>query len=124
MRKNLLTLILALIASFGLKAQVTTSSLAGLVTDTNGEALVGATVVAIHTPSGTTYGAATRSDGHYVIPGMRIGGPYKVTISFIGYKGQEVQDVYLSLGVAANINAKLIEETTELNEIIVSGSKE
>jgi len=123
MRKILLTLGLALIASVGLYAQVTTSSLTGIVTDTNGEALVGATIVATHTPSGTTYGTATRADGRYVIPGMRIGGPYTVTISFIGYKGQEVQDVYLSLGVAANINAKLIEETTQLNEIIVSGVK-
>ena len=93
MRKILLTLGLALIASLGLFAQVSTSSLTGLVTDTQGEALVGATVVATHTPSGTTYGTATRTDGRYVIPGMRIGGPYTVTISFIGYKGQEVQDV-------------------------------
>jgi hypothetical protein len=123
MRKILLILGLLMAASLGLMAQVTTSSLTGLVTDTDGGALVGATVVATHTPSGTTYGTATRADGRYVIPGMRIGGPYTVTISFIGYKGQEVQDVYLSLGVAANINAKLIEETTQLNEIIVSGVK-
>lgn len=123
MRKILLTLGMVLIATFGLFAQVTTSSLTGLVSDTKGEPLVGATVVATHTPSGTTYGTATRTDGRYVIPGMRIGGPYTVKVSFIGYKGQETQDVYLSLGVAANINAKLEDESTQLNEIIVSGVK-
>lgn len=123
MRKILLTMGLAFIASLGLYAQVTTSSLAGVVTDSKGEALVGATVVATHTPSGTTYGAATRADGRYTIPGMRIGGPYTVKISFVGYKDQEVQEVYLSLGVAANINGKLEDASTELAEVIVSGAK-
>jgi len=123
MRKILLTLSLALIATLGLRAQVTTSSLAGLITDNKGEALVGATIVATHTPSGTTYGTAARNDGRYVIPGMRIGGPYTVKISFVGYKEQVVTDVYLSLGVAANVNAKLEDESTELAEIIVSGVK-
>ncbi len=123
MRKILLTMSLVFIASLGLYAQVTTSSLTGAVTDSKGEALVGATVVATHTPSGTTYGAATRTDGRYTIPGMRIGGPYTVKVSFVGYKDQEVQEVYLSLGVAANINAKLEDASTELAEIIVSGAK-
>ena len=123
MRKILLTLSLALIASLGLQAQVTTSSLSGIVTDTKGEGLVGATVVATHTPSGTTYGAAARIDGRYTIPGMRVGGPYTVKISFVGYKEQMVTDVYLSLGVAANVNAKLADESTQLDEIIVSGAK-
>ncbi len=123
MRKILLTLSLALMASLGLQAQVTTSSLSGLVTDSKGDALVGATVVATHTPSGTTYGSAARNDGRYTIPGMRIGGPYTVKISFVGYKEQVVTDVYLSLGVAANVNAKLADESTQLEEIIVSGAK-
>ncbi len=119
MRKILLTLSLALIASLGLKAQVTTSSLSGIVTDSKGEGLVGATVVATHTPSGTTYGTAARNDGRFTIPGMRVGGPYTIKVSFVGYKEQVFQDVYLSLGVAANINAKLVDESTQLEEIIV-----
>ena len=123
MRKILLSLSLALIASLGLQAQVTTSSLSGIVTDSKGEALVGATIVATHTPSGTTYGSAARNDGRYTIPGMRIGGPYTVKISFVGYKEQIVTDVYLSLGVAANVNAKLAEDINQLEEIIVSGAK-
>lgn len=123
MRKILLTFSLTIISICGLYAQVTTSSLSGLVTDSKGEALIGATVVAVHTPSGTSYGAATRADGRYTIPGMRIGGPYTVKISFVGYKDQTYQDVYLSLGVAANINATLADASTELEEVIVSGVK-
>lgn len=121
MRKILLLLIFGLAVSGAAIAQVTTSSLAGLVTDSEGAALPGANVTATHTPSGTTYGSATRPDGRYTIPGMRIGGPYTVKISFVGYKEHVVQEVYLSLGVAANINATLELASTELQEIVVSG---
>lgn len=123
MRKILLTLSLAILCVGGLYAQVTTSSLSGSVTDSKGEPLPGATVVAVHTPSGTNYGAATRADGRYTIPGMRVGGPYTVKISFVGYKDQTFQDVFLSLGVAANVNAILSDQSTELEEVVVSGVK-
>lgn len=124
MRKTLLlAMLLLLVAAGSTFAQVTTSSIAGLVTDANGNALPGANVVATHTPSGTTYGSVTMSDGRYRIPGMRVGGPYTVKISFVGYKEQEIQEVYLSLGVTANVNAKLEDASTELQEVVVSGVK-
>jgi hypothetical protein len=121
MRKILLSVSLVLLSAFALKAQITTSSLTGIVTDTKGETLVGASVVATHTPSGTTYGTATRTDGRYTIPGMRVGGPYTVKISFVGYKEQVFNDVYLNLGVATDLKASLVDESTELAEIVVSG---
>ena len=62
-------------------AQITTSALAGKVVDSNDEAVIGASVLVVHTPSGTQYGAITNLDGRYAIQGMRAGGPYKVTIS-------------------------------------------
>ncbi|MBQ5402061.1 MAG: carboxypeptidase regulatory-like domain-containing protein [Bacteroidales bacterium] len=65
-------------------AQVTTSSMNGLITDVEGEPLAGAAVIAVHTPSGTQYAAAANSDGRFVINGMRTGGPYTVEVSFIG----------------------------------------
>jgi hypothetical protein len=123
MRKILL--LIAVVFSAGAAyAQVTTSSLTGLVTDPSGEALPGANVVAIHTPSGTTYGSVTLSDGHYRIPGMRIGGPYTVKISFVGYKEQVVNDVFLSLNFAGTVNAKLADESTQLEEVVVSGEQD
>ncbi len=121
MRKILLFLIFVFAVSGAAFAQVTTSSITGLVTDQDGAGLPGANVTATHTPSGTVYGASTRADGRYTIPGMRIGGPYTVKISFVGFKEKEVQEVFLSLGVAANVNAKLDPATTELDEIVVSG---
>ncbi len=123
MRKLLLLTVVMLLCTVGLYAQVTTSSIKGTVTDSKGEALPGATVVATHTPSGTTYGTAAVNDGRYTIPGMRIGGPYTVKISFIGYKEHVIEGIYLSLGVAADVNAKLVDQSAELDEIVVSSDR-
>ena len=67
-----------------MQAQVTTSSMSGRVTDVEG-AVIGATVVATHVPTGTVYGASTRTDGSFNLANMRVGGPYVVKISYIGY---------------------------------------
>ncbi len=122
MRKILLFLVFVCTAAAAGFAQVTTASIAGLVTDSNGGALPGANIVATHVPSGTTYGSVTLADGRYRIPGMRIGGPYTVKISFVGYKEQIINDVFLNLNFAANVNAKLVDESTQLEEIVVSGN--
>lgn len=124
MRKLLLLTLTALcFASIGVYAQVTTSAMAGKITDSKGEPLPGATIVATHTPSGTTYGTAAGSNGRYVIPGMRVGGPYTAKISFVGYKEQVINDIYLSLGVTADLNVKLVDESTQLDELVVTGNK-
>lgn len=123
MRKHLLLLGALLLTAGGLYAQVTNSSIKGIVTDTKGGGLPGATIVATHTPSGTTYGTASVADGRYTIPGMRIGGPYSVKISFVGYKEQTIDGIYLSLGNAADVNVKLVEESAELQEIVVSADR-
>jgi hypothetical protein len=57
---------------------VTTGALSGIVTDAQMQPVAGASIIAIHEPSGTTYEATTRADGRYSIPGMRVGGPYSV----------------------------------------------
>ena len=69
-------------------SQETTSQILGLVTD--GKAgLPGATVVALHTPTGTKYSTTTRKDGRYNLPGLRIGGPYTITVSYVGFKQEK-----------------------------------
>jgi hypothetical protein len=123
MKKLLMTCIVALIFTSGLYAQITTSSITGVVHDAKGEPLPGASVVATHTPSGTSYGATTLTDGRYRIPGMRVGGPYTVKISFVGYKEQVFNDIFLNLNVATDVNAKLTDDATQLQEIVVSGNR-
>lgn len=105
-------------------AQVTTSSITGVVHDNDGNNLPAATVLAVHVPSGTTYGTTTREDGRFSVPGMRVGGPYTVTVSFVGYQKQVIGDIHLALGVARNLAFTLHDENIKLDEITITGQKD
>ena len=124
MQKRLLFLVAMMLTfSLTLMAQITTSSMAGKVTldNANGEEVIGATVVAVHEPSGTRYTAVTNTTGRFSINGMRTGGPYNVTISYIGFQPKTVKGVTLQLAETYNLNVFLSEDATELAEVIVSG---
>ncbi len=97
----------------------TTGSMAGLVVDVNGDELPGATVMAVHEPSGTTYGTATGTNGQFVIPGMRVGGPYKVTVSYVGFETFEETGIFVNLGSAVNLDVTLGEAGVALQEVAV-----
>ena len=101
-------------------AQITTSGISGKISS-NGETVIGATVTAIHQPSGTMYRAVTNIDGRYTIQGMRPGGPYKVSISYIGYKDKVFNNVSLNLGESQNLSCSLQEDAKQLQEVVVSG---
>ena len=73
-------------------AQVTTSNIRGLVVDDQNQPLPQASVVAIHTPTGTKYGGSTNFDGRYNLLNLRVGGPYTVTVSYVGFKTQEIKE--------------------------------
>ena len=111
-----------LLMIFPAMAQVTTSSLAGQIVDENGEPLIGAAVIAVHTPSGTQYYAVTNEDGRYAIQGMRTGGPYEVTMSLIGCQTVVFPDIVLSLAETYQQNAVLKTSTELLAESIVVAS--
>lgn len=95
----------------------------GRIVDDKNEALAGASIVAVHTPSGTQYGTMTNAEGRFSINNMRVGGPYKVTISFVGYNPQVYDNINLSLGNVTDINTALSPTVTSLNEVIVSAGK-
>jgi hypothetical protein len=111
-----LTAILMLAAATGF-AQVTTSSMSGNIKDTKGEDLIGATVLAVHTPSGTTYGTITNEEGRFNINNMRVGGPYKVTVSYVGYKTYEMEVAALKLGDPSKFNLVLAEDAMALEAV-------
>jgi hypothetical protein len=123
--RGLATLALV-IAFYGMSfAQgVTTSSMNGVIKDTNGEPLIGANIVAVHLPTGTSYGNATNLDGIYRIPYMKVGGPYKVTISYTGFEDFVRENVILSLGQSYQLNAVLSESSILLEgvEVVASNS--
>lgn len=105
--------------SLCLSAQVTTSNMSGSVTDDQNEPLLGANVVAVHTPTGTTYGAITNENGLFKILNMRVGGPYEIKVSYIGFKEQTINDAYLSLGKTFTIDVVLMTESQALDEVVV-----
>ena len=114
------TLLFSLLLAFGLQAQVTTASLTGAVTDEQGQPLIGATVVAIHLPSGSQYGTTTREDGGYDLPNLRIGGPYEVTASYVGHKSFSYTGVSLKLAQKLELNFKLPAESVQLETAVVT----
>ncbi len=105
-------------------SQVTTASINGTVTDQKGEVLPGATVIAVHVPSGTKYGGITRNDGRFYIPAMRVGGPYKVTASYVGYDSQVKDNLYLTLGVTTDLEFEMQEGRIEVGEVTVRAQRD
>jgi hypothetical protein len=108
-----------LLPALALAQGVTTAALNGTIADAKGQALPGANVVAVHTASGSIFGAASRTDGHFNIPGMRVGGPYTVTVTYIGYRTQKKENVYLTLGQDLKIDFVMPEEAVEIGEVQV-----
>ena len=103
----------------GANAQVTTSAISGKVLDETKAPVIGATVVAIHEPSGTLYGAVTNVDGRYTIQGMRTGGPYKIEISYVGYNKTTYTGISLELGNTLSLNADMKPSSELLDEVVV-----
>jgi outer membrane receptor protein involved in Fe transport len=104
-----------------LAAQVTTSSMRGAVVDDKGAPVEGARVEAVHTPSGTRYAALTRADGRFSIPGMRVGGPYEVSVTRIGFQRQSRTDVFTSLGTTTDLAFALQTVATQVAAVTVTG---
>lgn len=116
--KKLFLLMLSIFAYCAANAQVTTSGMNGTVVDQNGQPLVGATVIAVHTPSGTQYGAVTDKNGNYNLQGLRTGGPYSVTFSFVGYQSVEFPGLMLSLGQTLKRDA-FLKDSQELEAVVI-----
>lgn len=100
-------------------SQITSSSMNGRVTDDLGT-VMGASVVATHTPSGTKYGTTTNDEGRYNLPGMRVGGPYSVKVSYLGYGENVTYNIMINLGASFVHNVVLTEDNVSLDEIVIS----
>ena len=105
-----LVLSFAAVCAFTLNAhaQVTTGSLSGRIQNAQQEAVAGASVIAIHLPSGTTYETTSNAEGRFTILNMRVGGPYSVTAAFTGtgtaaFAPETQENVEINLGVATNL---------------------
>src|SRR5664279_2631319 len=110
----------AIIAPFCIQAQVTTSSITGFEKSDNGTPLDGATVTAIHQPSGTKYVTISKKDGNFTIPNTRIGGPYQLTVEYVGYTPQTVNNISLNLGEPFSTDITLSTNSSVLKEVTIT----
>jgi hypothetical protein len=122
MKKAILSLFLAVSTLVGF-GQVTTSTISGVVKNEKKEVLVGATIHATHTPTGTQYKSVTNKNGVYVLPAVRVGGPYIIHASFVGFRKGEEKDVNTQLGVTSNVDFTLVDEKVSLKDVVVTGSR-
>jgi len=113
--------VLSLFVASSVYAQVTTSSMSGKVSEKDGTGVAGATIIATHTPSGTKYYSVTDNNGNYRIPNMRVGGPYEVTATLLGYADAKSDGAYLKLGENFVRNLTMSEEAVALDAIVVKG---
>ena len=121
--KRISMIMVAVLATLITTAQVTTSSITGVVKTADGQPIEGASLVAVHTPSGTQYSSLAKKGGVFTLPGLRTGGPYTLKISFTGLKAETVNDIYLLLGEPYVINPTLIDESKVLSEVVVNSLK-
>ena len=122
-KKNLLFLFAILLFIFNSQAQVTTSSMSGIIKNDKGESLSGATVTVIHQPTGTLYKTQTKSGGRFSITNMAAGGPYSVEITYVNYTTEKKNDVYLDLGQNFVLDFELTTKAQELSNVTVTTTK-
>jgi hypothetical protein len=102
----------------------TTGAITGTVVNAQGAGVPGVSVLAVHVPSGTQYGALTRGDGRYIIPNVRVGGPYRISVSHIGYEAAPHENVTVTLGGATRVDFSLAESAVAVAGITVTGERQ
>lgn len=126
MRRVLTALILFVLActsAGSVYAQETTSEIQGLITDDKGTGLGGATIVATHQPTGTIYSTTSRKDGRYNLPNVRVGGPYLIKVSFVGFKSEEQGEISLTLGQVYRADFKMATSSSTLTEVVIAARR-
>ncbi|MGE5518751.1 MAG: TonB-dependent receptor [Candidatus Dadabacteria bacterium] len=121
LKRICLLMVIVFSISHVMNAQVTTSSITGTVKDNAGQPLQGATVSAVHTPSGTTYTTIAGREGVFTLPNVRIGGPYSVKITYTGLQAYTHEGFNLELGQPYSINAVLGQNLQSLETVVVTG---
>lgn len=123
MKRSLLFFALVMASYGAVQAQVTTSSMTGVVTQINGIKTTGATIKAVHVPSGTVYSSSSNEAGRFTLPGMRVGGPYRVEVTYVGQEPVVYENVFLQLGRDLELNPVFGETSTVIDEVTVTRTK-
>lgn len=102
-------------------SQVTSSSMSGVVKAGNGESLVGATVVLRHEPTGSVFTTITRTGGIFDFNNLPPGGPYNVTITYVGYAAFKKSDINIPLGEKFDLQAEMSDK--EMTSVLVTAGR-
>ncbi len=121
MKKNIFLFLV--LVGLTVNAQVTTSNISGVIYDNNNQLLPGANITAVHQPTGTSYGGVTNFDGRFDLINLRVGGPYRITVSYVGFKKQLIDDVTLRLGQTFNLDVIMVEDDNQLEEVVITSNK-
>lgn len=122
--KKILPFFIALtVIPFLIQAQVTTSSISGVVVSEKNEPLVGASVTALQTATGTKYTTTSQAGGRFTFPNVAPGGPYTITASYAGLTTFTKSDIMVPLGDKYDISILLSASVKELETVIVSGRR-
>ena len=97
---------------------MTTSSIVGRVY-ADSELAAGANVTAVHTPSGTEYFSVSDANGNYHFPAVRVGGPYTLTATYVGFKDAVQSNIYVGLAQSAVVNLKAQTDALQTSEVVV-----
>ena len=100
------------------------AALRTLVVSPDGSPVEGATVTALHVPSGTQYRGLTRAGGAYNIINMRIGGPYRVTVTRISFRPATQENVFISLGQSQRVDFSMTPANVELTAVRVTAEQD
>ena len=103
-----------------LNAQVTTATLSGFVKDPKGAGIASATVTVEFPDAGIKQVLVTRGDGRFTVPNLRVGGPYKVSVTHVNYKQETVDNIILELGLNNTVEFSMQEKATELAGVTVT----
>src|SRR5579859_7056771 len=120
-----LSLVAALvIGTTAVFAQQTSSTVSGKISDAKGEGLPGAAIQVIFMPTNTLYGVVTNDEGRYFLANLNPGGPYEITVTFVGYKTEKYTNISLKLGENQKLDVVLQNDEQLLNEVAVVGVSE
>ena len=123
MKRLLLLFTIALFTGLTASAQVTTAEISGDVFYEGSTPLPGANVTAVHTPTGTTYGAVTNFDGGFNLLNLRVGGPYKISVSYVGFKTSVIEGINLNLGQTYNVEVEMVSDATQLDAVVINATR-
>ena len=124
LKRILFLAIISIMASSVSWGQVTTSSMTGYVKSATNEPLAGASIIAIHQPSGTKYSTISNTNGQFTIANMRPGGPYHIEFSFVGFETDKLDDIYLKLAESFNLPSTLVQSGGTLQQVVVTTQAE